>query len=77
MSKRNRQQRAAKRAHVRKLLRQPTPIAPLPRVFPTVREPFYLPELLGMTPKCWQGECPENRGGPVIRLFSSIEKSKE
>lgn len=74
MSKRNRQQRAAKRAQAQKLVRQP-PIVPLPRVFPTVREPFYLPELLGMTPKCWQGDCPENRGGPVISHPSQIRRS--
>lgn len=66
MSKRNRQQRAAKRAQAQKLVRQPTPIAPLPRVFPTVREPFYLPDLLGMTPRCWQGGCPPHVPVPVI-----------
>lgn len=59
------QKRAARRARLtRHLNRQPEPA---PRVFPRVREPFYLPELLGFTPSCWQGDVPTNQGGPVIR----------
>lgn len=58
------QKRAARRARLTKhLARQPEPA---PRVFPRVREPFYLPELLGFTPCCWQGDVPPHQPVPII-----------
>lgn len=65
------QQRAARLARIQRHVQQPalvpsTPPAP-PRVFPRVTEPFYLPELLGFTPSCWQGDCPRRQDVPIIR----------
>ena len=68
------QQRAARLARIQRHVQQPAPVpstppAP-PRVFPRVTEPFYLPELLGFTPSCWQGDCPgPGEPVPVIRRF--------
>lgn len=62
------QQRAARRARLLKFVQSPPPQPELkPRVFPPVREPFYLPDLLGFTPECWQGNVPEMGEVPVIR----------
>lgn len=62
------QQRAARRVRLLKFVQSPPPQSePRPRVFPPVREPFYLPDLLGFTPQCWQGNVPEMGEVPVIR----------
>ncbi len=67
------QQRAARRARLLKFVQSP-PRQPeyRPRVFPPVREPFYLPDLLGFTPQCWQGDVPEMGEVPVIRKSRSF-----
>ncbi|GAA0505439.1 hypothetical protein [Deinococcus depolymerans] len=62
------QQRAARRTRLLKFVQAPPPpLEPRHRVFPPVREPFYLPDLLGFTPECWQGDVPEMGEVPVIR----------
>ncbi|MCD0164436.1 hypothetical protein [Deinococcus sp. 12RED42] len=61
------QQRAARRARLLKFVQSPPQPEPKPRMFPPVREPFYLPDLLGFTPQCWQGDVPEMGEVPVIR----------